>query len=297
MSARFRGVWAAAITPLRSAVAEPDLAAALDFVDYLNTFPIDGIALAGSTGEFVHFDVEHRIKLIDMCTRRSRKPVLAGVSHSTLEGTVRMAGAALDSGAAAVLVLPPHYFRYGQGSIRAFYLELARQLGPAPLFLYNIPFFASPIGGDTAAELLETGLFAGIKDSSGDIANFERIRSVSNRHLLSLIVGNDAMYAAGHRLGADGLVSGIAAMAPEIILSLQRALDDGRPTAPQEGLLRECMEWLDRFPVPVAIKLACGFRGLHTGTLAVPLSYEEKEFTHAYREWFADWMARVKLLG
>jgi dihydrodipicolinate synthase/N-acetylneuraminate lyase len=118
-----------------------------------------------------------------------------------------------------------------------------------------------------------------------------------NRTALSLIVGNDAMYADGYRLGADGLVSGIAAMAPELILSLQQALTAGRPVSAHQFLLQECISWLDRYPVPVAIKLACGFRGLNTGELAVPLSPAQQELIVPYREWFGDWMARVRLLG
>lgn len=272
------------------------MAASLECVDYLNQFPLDGIALLGSTGGFVHFDIADRQKLAQMCVKRSHKPLIVNASHSTLDGTVSLAESAMDAGAAAVLVMPPYFFRYDQAAIREFFFALANELGSnVPVYLYNIPFFTSPLEAETAFDLLSSGRFAGIKDSSGQFDFFRRVTELPNRESVTLVVGNDAMYLRGVELGADGLISGIASMSPELMLALSRAAraKDATEIERLKGLLQECFGWLDQFPVPAAIQLACGWRGVRAGDLAVPLSPAQSEKLGAFRDWFSQLAARV----
>ena len=91
----------AAVTPRRNLGYEADLAATLELVDYLCASGAHGIALLGSTGEFLHLNPEHRAHLVRMAVKRSRVPVLAGVTHSTFDGTVLLAEQAAQAGAAA----------------------------------------------------------------------------------------------------------------------------------------------------------------------------------------------------
>src|SRR5215217_6447925 len=93
----------AAVTPHRQNGYEADLAATLELVDYLCSAGVHGIALLGTTGEFLHLNLEERSHLVRLCAKRSRIPIVAGVSHSTLEGTVVLAEEAAQSGAAALL--------------------------------------------------------------------------------------------------------------------------------------------------------------------------------------------------
>lgn len=272
------GVYMAAITPRRDSGHEIDIAAALEIIDFAGEFEIDGISLLGSTGEFLHFDVGERIRFLQMAIKRSRKPVVPNVSHSTLDGTVLLARSALDAGANAVLALPPYYFRYTQQAIRDFYLALVRAVPAGKLVLYNIPFFTTPMDVQTMAALLETGLFAGIKDSSG---NYENLEALKSHHYL---VGNDAMFVRGKRGGARGVISGVACAAPELMLALDRA-----PTDTLEHLLAEMFEWLDRYPVPAGLRLALECRGLKVGPHATPIQGAD-----TFAEWFPDWLNRVK---
>lgn len=290
------GVWAAAITPARESGHEIDLGGALEVIDYLQDFDLSGIVLLGSTGELIHFDLPERSKLIQMALKRSRKPILASVTHSTLAGTVLLADEALSAGATGVVVMPPYYFRYSQDDLRSFFVAVADELGHgASVFLYNIPQFSTPIDPETAVELLEAGSFAGIKDSSGSPENFARLGSVRNRDRLRLMIGNDAMLVRGRQAGADGVVSGVAMMAPELILALDSAAvrGDAAALARLEPMLAECLDWLDRLPVPVGIKLACAGRRLRAGALAVPPNSKQEELHNAFRNWLSDWLPRA----
>src|ERR1043166_2458071 len=163
---KFGAIHVAAITPHRDSAYEADLGAGLELVDFLCAARVHGIALLGSTGEFLHLSLDARAHLVRLAVKRSRVPVIAGVTHSTLDGTVMLAEQAADAGASAVLVTPPYFFPYEQDEVREFYLRFADRIaGAIPIFLYNIPFFTSEISIETSCDLLASGSFAGIKDS------------------------------------------------------------------------------------------------------------------------------------
>jgi len=288
----FEGVNVAAITPRGKDGREVDLGAALDLIDFLCGAGVRGIAVLGSTGEFLNLSLEERTRLTYMAVKRSRVPVLAGVAHSSLEGAIELGREAASQGAAGLLLMPPYFFRYGQPEIREFYLRFAAQMPRGtPLFLYNIPFFTSPIEVETAAELLESGQFAGIKDSSGDPSYLDRLQRLP----VTRLVGNDTAFARSRAAGADGVVSGVACALPELILALDRALAAGAAdaVAKLDARLHEFIAWLNRFPVPVGIKEAVAQRGLKTGPHSIPLACETLRAVEEFRVWFRPWFIQV----
>src|SRR5438552_19188477 len=97
------GVYAALATPRRPNSIEADAAALLDYLDAIVRAGVDGLVLFGSTGEFVHFDLGERMRLLMFAVRRSRVPVLVNVSHSTLVGAVDLAEHAVEIGASGLL--------------------------------------------------------------------------------------------------------------------------------------------------------------------------------------------------
>jgi 4-hydroxy-tetrahydrodipicolinate synthase len=290
------GVNVAAITPRRDGW-EPNLAAIFDLIDFLSNSGAGGIALMGSTGEFVHFNPEERLRLIALSVKRSRAPVIAGVGYSNLEGAVELGRGAADAGAAAVLLTPPYFFRYSQEDLQEFCCSFAREMnGSVPIFLYNVPLFTNGIACDTAIELLSTGLFAGIKDSSGDWDAFERLRAVRDALGFTLLIGNDAIFTRARLAGADGVVSGVGCAVPELMLALDRAISagDAARTAQLERRLQEFLASIDALPVPVGIREAVALRGFKPGPPATPLGPESRRRLEEFRAWFKGWLPDVK---
>ena len=274
----FTGVCAAAITPHREEGHETDFGAMLDLIDFLTKGGANAICLLGSTGEFLNIPFGDRIRLVHLGVKRSRVPIIAGVSHSTLDGAVELGSEAVGSGAAALLVMPPYFFRYGQDDISEFYLRFREQIPKrVPVLLYNIPQFTSPIAIETARMLLETGRFAGIKDSSGDVAYFEQLVAMHQQVPFTLLCGNDRIAQWARTSGADGVVSGCACAIPEIVV------------AQNDALLQEFIEQIERFPVPVGVKVATALRGLKTGPLAVPLDPAKAAMLEEFKSWFKTW--------
>ena len=290
------GVFVAAVTPRRPDGPHVDLAATLDLVDWLGRAGVRGIALFGSTGEFIHFDIEERIRVQSLAVRRCSLPMLVNVSHTTLDGAVRLAQEAASAGATGLLLMPPPFFRYGQAQIAAFYREFARQAGASPpLLLYNIPFFTSELSAETAVELLDAGVASGIKDSSGQWEYFRQLKSLYDRKKFSLFIGNDVLFTRGRAAGAGGVVSGVACAVPELMTALDAAIvsGDAAKTARLEARLREFITRCDRFPAPAGVRLGVEARGLKTGPMSVPLTADDARLADEFRAWFPGWVREV----
>ena len=193
----FSGVIAAAVTPHGKRGDEPDIGATLELIDFLCAAGVHGIALLGSTGEFVNLNSDDRVRLVYLAVKRSRVPVLAGVAHSTLDGALALGREACAAVAAGLLLMPPYFFRYGQPEIREFYLKFVELNHGVPIYLYNIPAFTSEIASETAIQLLATGRFAGIKDSSGGWDNFQALNRYKRQHPYTLLVGHDGIVRTG----------------------------------------------------------------------------------------------------
>lgn len=290
------GVYAALLTPRRPDSIEADAAILLDYLDTVVRAGVDGLVLFGSTGEFIHFDPGERMKVLGLAIRRSRVPVLVNVSHSTIEGAIALAENAIDSGVAGVLLMPPYFYRYSDDQIFSFYKSfVAIAAGKTRTYLYNLPFFTNPISADLGVRLLGSGWFAGIKDSSGDWALFETLKNLREKVPFTLLMGSEPLYLRGRLAGANGIVSGVAAAMPELLVAIERAISTNDVTAAQrlDGRLQEFVQWTEKFPATIAIKQTAVARGWKLDHNA--FTFDEGTIAHLnqFREWIQSWIPAV----
>lgn len=290
------GVYAALPTPRRPGSVDADAAGMLDYLDAVVRSGVDGLVLFGSTGEFVHYDVTERMRVIMLAIRRSRVPVLVNVSHSTLSGVLDLAENAIKAGAEGILLMPPYFYRYPEDQIFSFYEQFSSEIDSRiPVFLYNIPAFTNPISTALAGRLLRTGAFAGIKDSSCDWTFFEELNQLQKDLGFQLLMGCDEFYLRARQAGAHGLVSGIAGAVPELLVALERALRN-QATDEAERLntrLREFAAYVNKFPTPVAIKQAAVSRGWKLNQLAVPFDEDMSADVIGFHQWLRSWLPAV----
>ncbi len=293
---RASGVYAALPTPRRSDSIEADGAVLLDYLDAVVRAGVDGLVLFGSTGEFVHFDVAERARVVTLAIKRSRVPVLVNVSHSTLVGAIELARSAVESGAAGLLIMPPYFYRYNDEHIAEFYSGVVKDLnGAAPLYLYNLPMYVNPISGNLADRLLRSGAFAGIKDSTCEWFDFEPLTTLRANVDFSLLVGNEVLFLRGRLAGADGIVSGVAAAVPELLVAIERAIraSDGHAAERLNGRLQEFVAFVNSFPATVAIKQAAAARGWQVAQFATPFDEQTKRELVEFQRWLDDWFPEV----
>ena len=290
------GVYAALLTPRRADSTEADASVLLDYLDVIADSGVDGFVLFGSTGEFIHYDPEERKRLAALAVKRSRVRMLINVSHSTLAGAVEMAQHAIDAGAAGLMLMPPYFYKYGEEQIFAFYGKFLRAIGGSlPIYLYNLPMFVNPITPALAERLLETGSFAGIKDSSGDAAYLQNLHSLQAKLRFQLLLGSERLYPGARRAGANGIISGVAAALPELMVAVDRAIASS-DTERSERLgkrLGEYLDYLDRFPATVIIRQTAVARGWSFSAVAVPFDEDLSAELIGFHAWFGEWWPPV----
>lgn len=271
---------------------EIDTAALFEYSDAIARSGVNGVVLFGSTGEFIHFAPEERIRATGLAIKRSRLPVLVNASHSSLPGAVAIAEAAIESGAAGLLLMPPFFYTYSEDQIFEFYSQFVRSIGTGTrIYLYNLPMFTNPISSQLARRLLETGSFAGIKDSSGALDLWENLRILKQELPFQLMAGNEAIYLIARRLGADGIISGIGAALPELMVALDLAIcsSDLDMAELLNARLMEFLGHVHRFPPTVAIRQAAATRGWRLGDMAVPLDSQRQADAREFVNWFRSW--------
>lgn len=289
------GLYAALVTPRRADSLEADAAALLEYVDAVTAAGVDGLVLFGSTGEFVHFEAEERMRVSALAIKRSRLPVLINATHSSLAGAVALAENAIESCASGLLLAPPFFYKYTDDQIFEFYRQFVNQTGhEIPVYLYNVPMFLNPISPALAARLLETGDFAGIKDSSGDPQSFESLRLLRQRIKFQLLLGNERVYRLG-RASAEGVISGLAGAIPELMIALEKSVvaSDHESTEQLNSRLIEFLDWVNRFPATIVLKRAAEARGWKVNQLAVPLDQQTAADLANFQGWFEQWFPAV----
>jgi 4-hydroxy-tetrahydrodipicolinate synthase len=287
------GIYTAAVTPRREGTVTIDEGAALDVIDWLCDHGVQGIVLMGSTGEFVHHTIDERIEYASAVIRRSRVPVLINASHSSYDGALLLARASRDAGSAGTVLMPPYFFRYTQQQLFDYFRKFGEDFD-AKLYLYNIPFFTTSLEPLTAQHLLETGRFAGIKDSSGSIDYLARLLPFRDEKT-AVFVGNDIVFHALRTAGADGVVSGVSCALPELMLALDRAITsrNEKGAAKLDGHLQEYIRQIDALPAPIGVKESVKLRGLSAAGHSIPFGPVTQKQIEEFRGWFKDWLPGV----
>jgi dihydrodipicolinate synthase/N-acetylneuraminate lyase len=166
----------------------------------------------------------------------------------------------------------------------------------AKLLIYNIPMFLSEVKPETSLELLATGQFAGIKDSSGNWDAFLHFAALKQSTPFVLFAGSDRLYSKGRATGWSGVVSGIASCLPDLMVALGRAVDShNQPkTHVLQRRLEEFVDWLAFFPIPVTMREAALFRKIKVGPHAVPIGGTTAVKLDEFRQWLRDWIPQME---
>lgn len=225
MTRRFQGIIPPLVTPLRERDALDD-EGLQRLVEHLIGGGVRGLFILGTTGEAPSLSYRLRRELITHVCQlaHGRVPVLVGVTDTSFVESVELARHAADSGAAAVVLSTPYYFPAGQTELLGYVRNLVEQL-PLPLVLYNMPSLTKVwFEIDTLRQLASLQRIVGIKDSSGDLAYFERLMGLRElRPDWSIMIGPEALLPEAMRLGGDGGVAGGANIFPRLFVECYEA--------------------------------------------------------------------------
>ena len=173
-----------------------------------------GLAPFGTTGEALSVGIDERITALEKLIDGGIDPakMIPGAGLSNVADTARLSRACLDMGCAAVMTLPPFYFKaVTDDGIYSYFERLIAAIGAdARIFLYHIPPIAIVGIPPALAERLKTDFpeqVVGIKDSSGD---WENTRALLDIEGMCVYPGSELPLIEALELGANGCISATA---------------------------------------------------------------------------------------
>lgn len=237
---------------------------------------LDGLVVAGSTGEAALLEEDERRVLIEIA--RSVVPadkwLIVGTGAESTRACVRRCRDAADRGADAALVVAPHYYSSAMSpaSLSAHYERVADE-SPIPVLLYNIPkYMHFRLEPSLVARLAEHDNVAGMKDSSGDLVGLTQYMESQGAHF-TVLTGHGGTFAQALALGCRGGILAVGLFAPELSREVFDAHNEGRlehAAEVQSRLTPLAAEIVARMGVP-GVKAALDRVGLRGGVPRLPL--------------------------
>ena len=211
------GSLVAIVTPM-TADGALDMPRLKSLIDWHIAEGTDGIVIVGTTGESPTVDVSEHCKLIESAIEYAarRVPVIAGTGGNSTREAIELTKFAAKAGADYALSVVPYYNKPTQEGLYRHFKAIA-EASDIPVILYNVPSrTVADLQNETVLRLAAVPRIVGIKEST---SNIERVTDLMMRMPKGFLVfsGNDDAALAYAQLGANGVISVTANVAPRLM--------------------------------------------------------------------------------
>jgi dihydrodipicolinate synthase/N-acetylneuraminate lyase len=279
------GVYVANVTPFEEDSAfAVDEEAYLAHVSWLAEMGVHGVVPFGTNGEGPSVTLGEKLRVLEALFGRGlRTQIIPAVMQNNLPETLEMLRVLENYPAAAVLVLPPYYFKpvEPEGMVR--FYEMVLGATSHPIIVYHIPKYAVPVPAEVVRDLPVWG----VKDSGGEEGYAEAVLAGNKGVLLGT---EDGLW---RRLdtGAQGVISALANIIPEEVIDLYRKHREGDESGGEalSERLQKARAMTKEYASPAVLKkLAQARHGAQMGTVRppfvpVPADYDPERALEAAR--------------
>lgn len=272
-----RGTFLPVTTPFDRVTGEIDVVAFRADLRHWLQSPIRGVLVAGTTGEGVLLDDAERASLLEAARDliSGDRLLIAGIGAESTRQTAAQARDAAASGADAVLVSPPAYFKGAMTpEALALHFRAVADASPVPVLVYQVPLRMSSLDMPSGliGELSKHPNIAGIKDSRGKLDLIgELVEATADE--FQVLVGSGAHLYGALEIGAAGGIVAVGLLATDAAAEISAAWRTGRKA--EAGRLQERIAPVHQaivagMGVP-GVKAALDLLGLHGGVPRPPL--------------------------
>lgn len=228
-------VLAAVPTPF-AADGSLDHAGALRLLEFLAA-RVDGMLVAGTTGEFPALDADERLFLIETALEVAGPDrVIAHIGAPDAYHATRLAREAALLGATRIAAITPYYAAPTPGEVTSYYTRIREAAPLAELYAYIFPERTGlTVAPQQFCELADDVGLAGAKFSG--VAALNVAECAAARPALRIFSGDDSDLAATLRVGGAGIISARTSAYPEVFSALSAAL--ATPGAEGEAAARQ----------------------------------------------------------
>ena len=292
-TASFRGVVAATLTPLgERGELRPDLVPKV--VEFQLKGGVKALLVGGTTSEFITLDMAERRELLESFVRAvdGRVPVIAHIGHVDRRKAAILAAHAQDVGADATTAIAPYYHPVSEAASRDYFATLASATPELPFFVYNYPgTTGNPVPFELFQSLLEQPNVAGVKHSVGTFEELEPYLTLPPK--LCVMAGNDSLSRRFLSTGGRAIVSGNAAVFPEVVCGLVDAVLEGREADADRLMAQlDVIVELGRYGAPDRLRELLTLRGIDVGRSRLE-TYQPEEISEEQATLALDLVARL----
>ena len=231
---RLRGIHAATIVPMKPdfSIDEQTLAAHISSVSSVPG--INGLLVNGHAGENFVLSLAEKLRVMEIAREHSPKGclIVSGINHEASVEAAREAAALEKAGADGLLVFPPNSWAlmHADACVKEHHQRI-RDATTVPLMLYGAPVSAGAMAYSQSVleQLLDDRRFVAIKEGSWEVAAYEQnLRLIRRlRPDFSVLSSGDEHLLTSYIIGSAGSQVSLAAVVPELVVSLWEAAEAG----------------------------------------------------------------------
>lgn len=264
----FKGIWVPMVTPFHQ--GKVDLDAAQELANYCVYSGVQGLVIAGTTGEGCALDKNEQQNLLAAVHEAVGHycPLILGLSGSSTRELVDKVKRFKPDLLSGLLISPPSYVRPSQEGIHKHFNSIAAAT-ELPIVIYNIPA-RTGINMTTSviADLAQNPQFVAIKECG------EQIEELLTLDKIPVLCGNDDALFNNLRLGAAGAISAAANIRPDLFVLLYDLISNGHIKQARNlfELLLPLIKLLFSESNPAPVKAALAMQGLIGESLRLPMT-------------------------
>lgn len=243
-------------------------------IDYHIDSKTDGLVILGTTGEASTISFEEQVEIVQYSINRidKRVPVIIGAGSNDTMVACKKAKEFSSLGADYLLVVTPYYNKTNdEGLIKHF--EKIAEASSCPIILYNVPSRTGMnISINVIERLVNNDKIIGIKEASGNMEYSKQISKFLSEKFL-MYSGNDDIIVPMMKIGASGVISVLANIAPKSTHDICKLCLDGKYMDAKmiaDNLL-DVANALFYETNPIPVKEALNYLGFNVGGYRLPL--------------------------
>ena len=272
----FEGSGVAIVTPFKDTEnQEINYEVLEELIEFQIANGTDSIIIAGTTGEASTLTDEEQLDLIRFTVEKvnGRVPVIGGAGSNDTRHGVGLTRAVEATGVDAILSVTPYYNKTSQKGLIEHYTAIANSV-KVPIVLYNVPGRTGQnITPESLVELAKIDNIVSLKDATGNFGQaVDNLRLLGDR--LDIYSGNDDTIIPLMSLGAKGVISVLANIAPKATAEMTHAWLDGdiKKAAAMQAEYKELIDCLFVEPNPIPVKAGMQLLGFNVGPMRLPLT-------------------------
>lgn len=224
---KYKGIFTALITPFKN--NHIDQEAFIKTMQMQIEAKVNGVVIAGTTGESPTLEPAEKMKLISLAKNLSQGKIkiIVGTGSNNTKKAISQSKEAQKLGADGLIIVTPYYNRPSQEGLYQHYQKINDEVD-IPILLYTVPKRTGiDFDDDTIIQLSNLRNIVAIKDATEDLSRPSRLsgRVAKDFHFLA---GDDTNFFAYSLSGGVGCVSVASNIIPRQLVTLYQYISSNQ---------------------------------------------------------------------